>query len=73
MEGIAVDYFPNLIDPGSNEKTEFYSYISDDNEQDSCYSHSCMFSILKYIFDSLILVYVCQQCGKTPMVLPSNI
>ena len=33
MEGIAVEYFPNSIDNGNNEeKYQFYSYISDDNE-----------------------------------------
>ena len=37
MEGIDVEDFPNSIDPDRNNiKSEFHSYISDDNEQDSC-------------------------------------
>ena len=48
MEGIAIEYFPNSIDPGSNEKKyEFHSYISDNNEQDACDSHDHMFHLLK--------------------------
>ena len=36
MEGIAVEYFPTYIDIGNNEeKSEFHSYISDENEQDA--------------------------------------
>ena len=32
MEGISVEYFPTSVDPGNNkEKSEFHSYISDDN------------------------------------------
>ena len=34
MEVIASEYFSNSIYPGRNEKTEFYSYISNENEQD---------------------------------------
>ena len=33
MEGIAIEYLTNSINHGSNEKNEFHSYISDDNEQ----------------------------------------
>ena len=32
------------------KKSEFNSYISDDNEQDAYDSHDNMFHILKYIF-----------------------
>ena len=36
MEGIAVEYFQTSIDNGNNEeKSEFHSYISDDNDQDA--------------------------------------
>ena len=43
MEGISVEYFPSSFDPGENEeKSEFHSYISDDNEQYSCDSHAHM-------------------------------
>ena len=46
MEGIAVEYFPNSVDTGKNEiKSEFHSYIIDDNEQDACDSHSRMFFV----------------------------
>ena len=55
MEGISVEYFTNSIDPGSNENYEFHSYISDDNEQDSCDSHAHMFHLIKN-FESGILV-----------------
>ena len=47
MEGIAVEYFPNSIDPGRNKKYEFNSYISGDNEQDACDSHARMFHLFK--------------------------
>ena len=44
MEGIAVEYFPSSIDTGKNEeKYEYHSYISDDNETYACYSHAHMF------------------------------
>ena len=57
MEGIAVEYFTNSIDTGNNGKiSEFNSYISDDKEQDACDSHAHMLYILKYIFESVILV-----------------
>ena len=37
MEGIAVEYYPTSVDIGNNEeKYEFHSYISNDNEQDAC-------------------------------------
>ena len=48
MEGIAVEYFPNSVHPGRNEtKSQFNSYISDDNEQDACGSHAHMFCLFK--------------------------
>ena len=38
IEGIAVEYFPNSVDTGRNEKKScFNSYKSDENEQDACY------------------------------------
>ena len=40
MEGIAVEYFSNSVDPGSNKKIKFHSYISDESEQDVCDSHA---------------------------------
>ena len=44
MEVIAVKYFPNFVDTGINEKkSEFHSYIGDDNEQGACDSHARMF------------------------------
>ena len=59
MEGTAIEYFTNSIDPGINEREyEFHSYISDDNEQDSCDSHAHMFHLLNKLFDSGILVCV---------------
>ena len=43
MEGISVEYFQKPVDKGSNEtEPEFQSCISDDNEQDACYSHAYM-------------------------------
>ena len=48
MEGIAIEYFPSSFDPGNNgEKSEFHSYISDDNKQDACDSHGHIFHLLK--------------------------
>ena len=41
----------------SMRKTEFHSYISDDNEQDACDSHAHMFHLFEYIFESRILVF----------------
>ena len=47
MEGIAVEYFLISMDLGNNEeKHEFHSYISNDNEQDTCDSHDHMFYLL---------------------------
>ena len=47
MEGIAAEYSPNSVDNGNNEeKYEFHSYISDDNEQDACDSHAHMINRL---------------------------
>ena len=46
IESIAVEYFPNSVHTGINEtKSEFHSYISDDNEKDACYSHARMFHL----------------------------
>ena len=57
MEGIALEYFPSSIDTGNNEEnSEFCSYISDENEQDACYSHANMFHLLKIFLESGILV-----------------
>ena len=47
MESISVEYFPSSIYLGRNEKNEFYSFISDDNEQYACDSHDHMFHLLK--------------------------
>ena len=53
MEGIAVEYYPTSIGTGNNEETsEFHSYISDDNEQDSCDSRVHMVHILKIFLES---------------------
>ena len=50
MEGINIEYFTNLVDTGSNEKkSEFHSYISGDNDQDSCDSHAHFSHIFKNI------------------------
>ena len=47
MEVIAVEYFTNSFDPGNNkEKSEFHSYIGDDNEQDACELNADMFHLL---------------------------
>ena len=52
MEGIDVEYFPNLIDPDNSVgKSEFHSYIIDDNEQYACNSHAHMFHPLKIYFN----------------------
>ena len=48
MEDISVEYFTNIIDPGSNEKSDFNSFISDDNGQDACDSHAYMFHLLHF-------------------------
>ena len=48
MEGIAVEYFTTPVDNGNNEeKYEFHSYISDDNEQYARASHAHMVHLLK--------------------------
>ena len=61
MEGIAVEYFPNSIDPGINEnKYEFHSCISDYKEQDAYDSHNHVFHILNKFFYLRILV-----CGMS--------
>ena len=52
MEVIAVGYFTISIYPDiDEERSELNSYISNDNEQDSCDSHAHMFHIFK-IFES---------------------
>ena len=57
MEGIAVEYFPTSIDTGKNEeKYEFHSYISDDDEQDACDSHAHMVHLLQTFLESGRLV-----------------
>ena len=43
MEDIAMSYFTNSFNPGSNENPEFYSYIINDHEQYACDSHTHMF------------------------------
>ena len=74
MEGIAVQYFTNPIYPSINEeKYEFHSNISAENEQDACDSHACMFHLLKIYLNQEYQFLVYQQYGKTPMVVPSNI
>ena len=68
MERIAVEYFSISIDPGSNQKSIFHSYMSGENKQDAYDSHAHMFHLLKKLnqeYKSLI----CQQDGKTPMVV----
>ena len=55
MEGIAVEYFTNSIDTGSNKKSKFHSYISDD-KKNACDSHSHIFHLLNKLFESGILV-----------------
>ena len=48
MEGISVEYDPNSVDPGINEaKSEFNSYISDDNEQYACDSYAHIIHLFK--------------------------
>ena len=48
MEGISVEYFPNLVYPGSNEtRSEFHSYISDENEKDAFGSHFHIIHLFK--------------------------
>ena len=57
MEGIAVEYFPSSFDPSNNkEKSEFHSYISDNNEQYACDSHAHIFHLLLLLFELGILV-----------------
>ena len=52
MESIAVEYFPTSVDIGNNEeKSELYSYISDDNEQYACNSHAHMVHLLKIFLE----------------------
>ena len=48
MEIIAVEYFPTSVDIGNNEdKSEFHSYINDDNEQDAFNLHDHMVHLFK--------------------------
>ena len=60
MEGIYVEYFPNIIDPGINEtNSEFCSYISDHNEQDACDSHYHMIHLFKnHLFGNISVWHV---------------
>ena len=56
IEGIAVEYFPNSIDPGSNKKiwiSFIYKWLK---EKYVCDSHAHMFDLLNKLFDSGILV-----------------
>ena len=49
MEGIAVEYCPTSVDIGNNEeKSEFHSYISDENEKYACDSHAHMVHLLNF-------------------------
>ena len=73
MEGVAFEYVPNSIDPGSNENFEYNSYISDNNKHDACDSHAHMFHLLKKSLNQEYYCLVCQHYGKTQMVVPSNI
>ena len=52
-----LNIFWTSIDTGNNEKTEFHSYISDNNEQDACGSHSHMLHLLKKVLESGRFVY----------------
>ena len=49
MEVIAIEYFPNSIYPGKNEKTVLNSCINDDNEKYACGSYDHMFHQLKIL------------------------
>ena len=49
------------------EKSEFHSYISDENEQDECDSYAHMFHLLKKFFYSGILV-----CGMSTVREDTN-
>ena len=43
MERITVEYFPNSVDTGRNiTKSEFNSYLSNENEKYACDSHAHM-------------------------------
>ena len=42
MEGVAVEYLTSSIDPGKKVKSEFHSYISDENEKYARDSHAHM-------------------------------
>ena len=51
-EVIAVEYFLNSVDTGNNEtEPEFYSYKSNENEQDACDTHAHMFHLIKKILN----------------------
>ena len=46
-----VEYFSSYIDPSNNEeKYEFHSYISGDNEHDDCDSNAHMFHLLIFFY-----------------------
>ena len=58
MEGIAVGYFLNIENLGNKEtKSELYSYISDDNEQDACDPHAHMVNLFKILIELVLLVF----------------
>ena len=57
MEDIAVEYFPSSVDIGNKKgKSEFHSYISDENKEDACDSHAHMVHLLIFL-ESGRLVY----------------
>ena len=59
MDGISIEYFTSSFDPGNNEeKSEFHSYISDNNEQDACDSYAHMFHLLKNRIRNISIWYV---------------
>ena len=60
IECAVIKYVPKFNSSCSNKNSEFYSYISDYNEQDACNSHANMFHLLNKFFDSEILV-----CGMS--------
>ena len=64
MEGIAVEDFTNLVDPGCNEtKPEFHLYISDDNEQNAFDSYDHLFHPLQKLCIRNISVWYIKSMG----------
>ena len=65
MEDIAVEYFTTSVDIGNNEERyEFHSYISDDNEKYACDSHTHMVHLLKKDRISKISVWYVNSMGR---------